>query len=623
MREKSFILAFVFLVKILFPVDSSDITELVFENLNDAIPAAYGDFNSDELTDVFILRDDFKTIEVLLAFDNAPLLRKQKENFLCHYPNLHITSIVPGDFDGDTFMDVMFTARKRSDKDSGKIGVYVNYGESYRLNCTTMNISDPLIELIGEPTALDYNNDMIIDLFGVQLSEDGKQQLRSFWIFQKDRSKPKRIDMSNEADGENVTFSTLLHPHSNAFLDLNDDSLPDLALTTERGFEIWFAESHSKTHESKFHYNKSIVYPIGNLKHFGQAIYMDLELNGNLHQLLPACDDAECKKSKIYVQSFEHYHELNINFYQDNNANKTLWGFISPKVHGAFYEKAISLRVGDFNNDGYPDLLATLERKEAGMEKMIQTFLLENVKDPSPNTDKFKRTFSINWNALSTVSGQNTVMGSFYDFYQDGILDVIMLQKNGEKYKPLAFRNTLDYDANFVKVIVLTGLDNPKRPKKETHPFGAKSRSYGTNLPGPSVKYHTTTQEGVPQHGASTQLPQSAYLSLHLPYQIFGLGRTPNFVDYVEIGLAGKSKSYPQIIPNSQMQVIPKEPFNPATWKAQLFVTPSKIIIQSVIALLGICLVILFIILFLHIKERREDKLEKLQEAQRFHFDAM
>lgn len=37
----------------------------------------------------------------------------------------------------------------------------------------------------------------------------------------------------------------------------------------------------------------------------------------------------------------------------------------------------------------------------------------------------------------------------------------------------------------------------------------------------------------------------------------------------------------------------------------------------------GIVVVISFIIIGLHMKERREDKLEKLQEAQRFHFDAM
>jgi integrin alpha FG-GAP repeat containing protein 1 len=210
----------------------------------------------------------------------------------------------------------------------------------------------------------------------------------------------------------------------------------------------------------------------------------------------------------------------------------------------------------------------------------------------------------------------------FLSFYQDGILDVIMLQKNGDKYKPLAFRNTLDYDANFVKVIVLTGLTNKRPPAKET-PFGAKRRNYGTNLPGPRIKYYTTTQEGSKQHGGSSQLPQSAYFSLHLPYTIFGLGRTPNFVDFVEIGLAGKSRSWPQVIPNSQIFVIPAPPNKPENWKIQLFVTPSKIILKSVFALLGICLVILLIILGLHIKERREDKLEKLQEAQRFHFDAM
>lgn len=35
------------------------------------------------------------------------------------------------------------------------------------------------------------------------------------------------------------------------------------------------------------------------------------------------------------------------------------------------------------------------------------------------------------------------------------------------------------------------------------------------------------------------------------------------------------------------MLVIPRNPEQTYTWKAQLFVTPSKIIIQSVIALLG------------------------------------
>jgi integrin alpha FG-GAP repeat containing protein 1 len=145
----------------------------------------------------------------------------------------------------------------------------------------------------------------------------------------------------------------------------------------------------------------------------------------------------------------------------------------------------------------------------------------------------------------------------------------------------------------------------------------------GTNLPGPFIRYVTITQEGHEQHGASTQLPQSAYFSLQLPYTIFGLGRTPNFVDSLTVGLANHTKIWTQLIPNSQMIVVPQPVEEPDRWKAQLFVTPSKLILKSVFALSGICLFILIIILVLYVKEKREDKIEKLAEAHRFHFDAM
>lgn len=207
-----------------------------------------------------------------------------------------------------------------------------------------------------------------------------------------------------------------------------------------------------------------------------------------------------------------------------------------------------------------------------------------------------------------------------------GILDIILMEKlhNGD-YRPLAFRNTLDYDANFVKVIVLTGLSYKRNGTNtnSTVTSTKKKRTYGTNLPGPRITYFTTTQDGYVQRGSSVQLPQSAYFALQLPYTIFGLGRTPNFVDSLTVGLSSKSRTWTQIIPNSQIIVVPKPIAEPQHWKAQLFVTPSKLILMSVIALGGTCLVIILIILVLYIKEKREDKQEKLQEAHRFHFDAM
>lgn len=417
-----------------------------------------GDFNSDELTDVFVLRDNFKTIEILLGSDVDHLLHESQ--LKCHYPKHRITSVVPGDFDGDAFMDVMFTVKLEDEK----VGVFISWGGSDNLNCSG-NDTEPIV-MLGEPLALDYNDDMIIDLFGMNTDGD-----RIFWLFEKGRNPPKTIPLSS--GDKNLKKMTI--PHSHAYADLNDDFYADLFITAEENtVEIWL--SSEEPHQERFQFNRSIRYePDGSSnKHYGQSIFLDMELNGNLNQLLPVCHDNDCKNSTIWLQTGEHYHDLNVIFQDDN---KTQWGFLAPRKD-EFFRRTITLRTGDFNNDGFPDLLVTLEKKIGTRSPPVQTFLLENIKDVNAKSlDSYKRTFVVRWNALMPF-GENTIMGSFYDFYQDGILDVILLQRNGEKFKPLAFRNTLDYDANFVKVIVLTGLSNKKPPGKET-PFGAKKRNYG------------------------------------------------------------------------------------------------------------------------------------------------
>lgn len=454
MLKSTFVLSFCSFLLFASATEKNDISDLVFGNLDDAIPAAYGDFNSDELTDVFVLRDNFRTVEILLGSDIDHLLQSSK--LKCKYSK-RITSVVPGDFDGDAFMDMMVTV----DMGDDTIGVFINWGGSNHLNCSEPD-AKPYVIMKGEPLALDYNYDMIIDLFGMDL--EGQ---RTFWIFENTRNIPTNITMTHH----DKKLSKLAIPHAHAVLDLDDDFAADLFLTTEdKSVEIWLATDKEKNH--RFEYNRTIKYdpPGSNNKHYGQSIFLDLELNGSLNQLIPVCHDLECKNSTLWVQTGEHYHDLNIDFFQDEN--NTQWGFLPPG--DKFYSKTITLRTGDFNNDGFPDLLATLQKKGS----VIQTFLMENVKDVNARpTDRFKRTFAVRWNALQPF-GEGTVMGSFYDFYQDGILDVILLQENGDKYKPLAFRNTLDYDANFVKVIVLTGLTNSLPPAKETA-FGSKKRNYG------------------------------------------------------------------------------------------------------------------------------------------------
>lgn len=575
----------------------NDITRQVFGNINDGIVAAFGDFNSDELTDVFVLRNNFKTLHILLGADTEPLLRNGPK---CEFSDLEITSVVPGDFDGDAYMDLLITTKTDT---RNKYGIYINWGGSSFLNCTNEH-NPPIITTYGEPLAIDYNRDMIIDLFG---TDDPKEKEKKYWIFKSDRKSP---DIKHMIDpGTNSKLKTL---HANAYLDMNKDFTADLFVHTDRAFEVW---NGIEEKSEGFVFEKSIPFEIGNNDIIvGQTVFLDMELKGELHQILPVCFDKHCANSTILVYADERFHDLHVSF---KDPQGPAWGFVVPKDDDP-YTRVITARGGDFNMDGYPDLLVTLSTVSNG--NRMQTFLLENT--PCRIVCKpLSRTFEVKWNALAPM-GNNTVAGAFYDFYQDGVLDVILIEKSGKNYKPLAFRNTLDYDANFVKVIVLTGLTNKKNETQIT-PLGRKKRTYGTNLPGPRIEYYTTTQEGDNQHGSSAQLPQSAYFALQLPYTIFGLGRTPNFVDSLTVGLANRSRTWTQLIPNSQMIVVPRPLSDSQRWKAQLFVTPSKLILMSVVALGGTCLVITLIILGLYIKEKREDKQEKLQEAHRFHFDAM
>lgn len=565
------------------------------------IPAAFGDFNSDEYPDMFVIKPDFKTIEILLGGDTEPFIKKSTGP-TCVFKE-PVTSIVPGDYDGDAIMDVMVTLSKGSDDGACKgaelTEVRILWGSGDALQCNA-TFNKPLL-MCGQPLAMDYNMDMIIDFFGVSTTKSS----RTFWVFGKNRTFPDIHQMTAENTVNKP--AKLRIPHSHAFLDLNGDCNPDMFVTTEKGYEVWLKDDKES---EGFRYNSDTYqFPEGVTEPglVGQSLFMDTELKGKLDHIVPICHTADCKTSYIYVRTNNQWVDLKINFHDKSNQ---VWGFVPP-VKTSIIQNAITLHGGDYNMDGYPDLLATLRNTQG----KLKTFLLMNEKCVAECT-QYGRTFTIAWDELAPLNN-NTTLGVFYDFGQDGILDVIFLNNN----VMTAFKNNLDYDANFIKVMVITGLKD-KKPRVIPTPTGSrKNRTFGTNLPGPLIFYNSTDQDDEPRASISPQLSQSAYMCLHLPYTLFGLGRTPNFVDKLTVGVYGKHHTWSQIIPNSQVVVIPIG--EPDRWIAQLFVTPSKLIVKSFIALLGTCLLLALIIAVLWWKERREDHLERRQESHRFHYDAM
>ncbi|XP_060810854.1 T-cell immunomodulatory protein [Amyelois transitella] len=559
----------------------NDITESSFGKYTEGVIAAFGDFNSDELTDAFFIING-SNVQVFLAHDKEPFLRPSL--YACNFSNILLTSIVPGDFDGDAYMDILITTQIKNET-STLHEIRILWGGMPSLNCTDALLIKAIS--IGHPLVLDYNRDMTLDLFGINTRNE-----RVFWIFNQSRTTPIEISMGPEI------FKEIKLPHSHSFLDVNDDDAADLLVTTTLDIEVWLSE------DSKgFQYNYSIELLVGHPVIYGQALFMDVALSGEFFLVIPVCYDIECVNSTIFIYDNKQWHDLQVDF---NDGKGTLWRFTPPRDE--IYLDTITMRSGDYNMDGYPDILMTLCPVNSNETR---AFLFHNVACNMPGC-KFHRTYQVLWDNFDSF-GKNVIMATFYDFYMDGVLDIIYVKKNDSDgtYTMHAFRNELEYDTNFIKVIVVTGLTNEKIPVINGTLYNRKV-TFGTNLPGPKIGYNTWSQEGTYRTGVCAQLPQSAYFALQLPYSIFGLDRTPNFVDTLSIGLSGYSKSWTQIIPNSQIVVIPSPPYDPSQWKARLFVTPSKVILKSVFVLTAIIIVITGLVLYLHWKERndRQDVIE-------------
>nr|CAG4646136.1 EOG090X03KG [Macrothrix elegans] len=461
-----------------------NITGEVFEGDTNGLLAAFGDFNSDKLTDVFVLHNSLHSFSVFLAYSEPPFLRKG--HIECSLENEFISNLVPGDFDGDGAMDVLVVARTKRHGETYKS--YVAWGSLTNLECPKEG--GHLLETHGEPLALDQNSDMISDLFGLDINKT-----RQFWIFNTSKQIERTVTMESQ--------KTLRIPHSHGFLDLNGDSSADLLLTGEESFEVW-----TYVGTKGFELKDTIRLPVSGSV-IGQSLFLDFNFDGKLDHLVPVCVDWKCQNSSFYMYSDNDWHAVPCDL-QDPAGN--IWTFPIPNAKEIYFE-ALTARSGDFNLDGYPDLIMTITRGD-----QMRAIILENVPSES-GTRKFLPRWDLlpEWNTSS-------VMATMYDIQEKGILDVLLVHRTPEgQFRMAAAKNTLDYDANFIKVLVLTGRCYTN--------CSHGNIPYGTNLPGPSISYRTTQPTGEPQLTCSAQLSQSAYHALQLPYTLLGLARSPNFLE--------------------------------------------------------------------------------------------
>lgn len=101
--KKLFLIIF-FVIKIV--ASNDEIQTNIFKNNFQGLPAAFGDFNSDKLIDIFLIDKRRKKFDILFAIIEEPLFLKS--NLTCSTDEV-MTSIVPGDYNGDGLMDILVT----------------------------------------------------------------------------------------------------------------------------------------------------------------------------------------------------------------------------------------------------------------------------------------------------------------------------------------------------------------------------------------------------------------------------------------------------------------------------------------------------------------------------------
>ncbi len=151
------------------------------------LPLAFGDFNSDKLTDLVALHArDRSRLSVLLAQPQTFSLSAEEVYFsgtaeartrhlTCSFDDHDVVGVAPADLDGDGGMDLAVSLRRVGDGGSAPLHLQVLWGEHdqeaghHRLVCPLEAAKRGLEVSVGmeaEPLVLDGNGDNISDLYG-------------------------------------------------------------------------------------------------------------------------------------------------------------------------------------------------------------------------------------------------------------------------------------------------------------------------------------------------------------------------------------------------------------------------------------------------------------------------
>ncbi|KAJ6515434.1 hypothetical protein C8R45DRAFT_956505 [Mycena sanguinolenta] len=607
---------------------------------------AFGDFNGDQFLDALALGSDQQTMTVYL-WNHDDFVFQPSATFT--HPH-KIQNVVPGDFTHSGKLDLLVMGQS-STSNQLDLSVYT------ALPGGGFDTSNPLsvpASALPQPIPIDVDGDMKIDLLGMA-PDSSLQVWQNVW----NASEPLSPLFTVGDPLFKGTQCTLANPHSNAVVDFDGDCLADVFLLCDDGsYQIWINNKNDgfslALHGSMPSGVRSVsfadvdrdgtidmVFTTCSGVSTSTGVGTDCAINIAYNKQLPLCTtpaDSGLKKGVRTCRPPEDLCTADPAFTFDLTNSATNDAFVSLPISTLFPGSSlvvlditpvpalpISLKLGDANMDGFPDLLLIIATGQDRVPKVLFSVPC------GPGvfgcvSGHGKHGWSVATKGAETLDAIKDARSvSFLDIDEDGSLDIMVQRMGTLGHGNIQFvQNNFYFDAFFLKAIVLNGACGngwcygPNGTEKY-HPFGV---SYS----GASYKYTVLDTTGSRSAAQIGQLPQTSYQSLQTPYSFFGLGRTNN---YIENLFVGSTMHTPQhyiniegVIPNSKLVILP--PSTPGdAWKRELFLRPGEWIPWVTLTVVVATIILAVIVLVLHLNEKREDELERRRASHHINFDAL
>ncbi|KAM0754773.1 hypothetical protein T439DRAFT_309573 [Meredithblackwellia eburnea MCA 4105] len=621
--------------------------------------AAFGDFNADQLLDIFFLSSDQRSISVFEWDRQAYQFKERSDARIRTSADFIITNIVPADLNYDGRLDLLVMGQANPDgwwgsDDTLKMQAYLQQPDGSFSKPLSIDSSS-----LAQPMPFDATGDMRTDLLGFVKSGSGKKAalVPKLWTNVWDPSNNTNLfEISDPPFDLESTSCTFPSPHSNGYIDLDGDCLADIFLmckgkeADEVTYQIWVNDKLKGFKLAR----------TGDLPRGTKSVgFADMDRDGTIDLVLTTClDDGECSLSIAYnsqvplctPRSTETCRDpealcvadskFAFNFSTDpENADFTTIPIATLIPGSSLITESTSFRgvlptppaIGDYNIDGYPDILLLTSQNGDRVASLLDSRPCDKTSCTPGEVSKGRRAFRVRTDgseALTKIKDVESV--HWMDMDDDGSLDILVQRSgsSGSAREIVFIKNNYFHDAFFLKALVLNGACSgwcePKNPGESRY------RPYGVSYSGASFKFTVLDPTGSRKATQVGQLPQSSYLSLGTPYSYFGLGRTNNYVENLFIG---STRHQPEhyinvegLIPNSQVVIDPYQPVGRAdtgTWSRELYLHPGDwipwvtIVLGATIILLGV------VVLVLHINEKREDEIERRARLLSLNFQAL